>query len=151
MILIAHVLISLIALAAGFPFVAGLLKGRLSPLVRNLFLSTTALTSLTGFLFPFHGITPGIVFGVLTLVLLSLALKGSRKAFVIGTMTSLYLNWIVFFVQLGSKTGFPGVPAAQLLLLAAYLFLTRKALRQEFSTNTPNMATLWGPQPKPSV
>lgn len=134
MILFTHVLISLIALAAGFPLLRGLLGNHLSRPVSQFFIATTALTSLTGFLFPFHGITPGHVFAVLTLFLLGLAVRGGRRAYVVGTVTSLYLNWIVLLVQLYGKT--PALQqvaatqgAAQLALLLAYLGLGWRALR----------------------
>lgn len=134
MVLFTHVLISLIALAAGFPLLRGLLRNQLSAGVSQFFLATTLLTSLTGFLFPFHGIQPGHVFAVLTFVLLGAALRGGPRAYVVGTVTSLYLNWIVLIVQIYQKT--PGIQqiastqgAAQLALLFAYLAVGWKALR----------------------
>ena len=133
MILFAHVLISLIALAAGFPLLRGLLANQLDRRVGHFFVATTALTSLTGFLFPFHGIMPGHIFAVITLVLLALAGRGPR-AYVVGTVTSLYLNWIVLLVQLYGKS--PALQqvastqgAAQVALLIAYLALGARALR----------------------
>ncbi|MBS2040605.1 hypothetical protein JST97_36800 [bacterium] len=104
MVLILHVFISLVALGAGFPWLSGLLRNQPSQGVHRLFISTTLLTSLTGFLFPFDGVKPGHVFAVLTLVLLAAALRGGRKMYVVGGLASLYLNWVVFFVQLYQKT-----------------------------------------------
>lgn len=134
MVLFIHVLISLIALAAGFPLIQGLLRNRLSAGVSRFFLATTLLTSLTGFLFPFHGIQPGHVFAALTFLLLGAAVKGGSRTYVVGTLTSLYLNWIVLIVQLYQKTpDLQGVAstqgAAQLALLVTFLAVGGRALR----------------------
>ncbi len=43
------------------------------------FLVFTILTSVTGFFFPFHGITPGIVVGVLSLIVLAVAVLAWNK------------------------------------------------------------------------
>ncbi|MBN9420768.1 MAG: hypothetical protein J0I12_35310 [Candidatus Eremiobacteraeota bacterium] len=134
MVLFTHVLISLIALAAGFPLIQGLLRNQLSTGVSRFFLTTTLLTSATGFLFPFHGVQPGHVFAVLTFLLLGAAVKGGARTYVVGTLTSLYLNWIVLIVQLYQKTpALQGVAAtqgaAQLALLVTFLAVGARALR----------------------
>lgn len=133
MVLFTHVLISLIALAAGFPLLSGLLRNQLDARVSQFFLATTLLTSLTGFLFPFHGIMPGHIFALLTFLLLGAAVRGGARTYVVGTLTSLYLNWIVLIVQVYQKT--PGLQqvaatqgAAQLALFIAYLALGWRAL-----------------------
>ena len=59
-----HVVISLIGIATGFIVAFGMIGARRLPLWNAVFLVTTALTSLTGFLFPFKGVTPGIVVGM---------------------------------------------------------------------------------------
>lgn len=135
MVLFTHVLISLIALAAGFPLLRGLLRNHLDPRVSQFFLTTTFLTSATGFLFPFHGIMPGHIFAVLTFLLLGAAVRGGARAYVVGTLTSLYLNWIVLVVQLYQKT--PALQqvastqgATQLALFLAYLALGWRALQR---------------------
>lgn len=134
MVLFTHVLISLIALVAGFPLLRGLLRNQLSSGVSQFFLTTTLLTSLTGFLFPFHKILPGHIFAVLTFFLLGAAVRGGPRSYVVGTLTSLYLNWIVLIVQIYQKT--PALQqvaatqgAAQLALFLAYLALSWKSLR----------------------
>jgi hypothetical protein len=68
-----HVLVSLVSIASGFVVVLGLIAGKRLPRWTALFLATTALTSLSGFLFPFKGFTPAIGLGVLSLSLLSTA------------------------------------------------------------------------------
>ena len=69
-----HVFLSLVGIAAGIFIVFGLLTSRKLPILSALFLVTTAATSLTGFLFPFKGVTPGIILGILSLIVLILAI-----------------------------------------------------------------------------
>jgi len=64
-------------------------------------------TSLTGFLFPFHGVTPGLVVGlvslaVLTLAAIALARKWSR-AYMISAVIAQSLNVLVLIAQLFAK------------------------------------------------
>ena len=103
-----HILISLVGIGSGFIVVLGLIAGSPLPRWTALFLATTALTSLTGFLFPFKGITPGIVIGVLSLVVMLVMviaryaahLNGAwRGAYVITTALALYFNFFVLIVQ----------------------------------------------------
>jgi hypothetical protein len=58
-----HIAISIAGIASGFGFLAGLVAGRLFPGWAVVFLAATIATSVTGFFFPFHGVTPGIVVG----------------------------------------------------------------------------------------
>src|SRR5215472_12318380 len=103
-----HVAISLIAIAAGLLVLLAMIGGRdLKPLTA-LFLVSTAATSLTGFLFPFKGVTPGIVIGILSIVVLALAgvsryalnLNGPwRPIYIVAASVALYFNVFVFVVQ----------------------------------------------------
>jgi hypothetical protein len=102
---IFHVILSLIAIAAGFVVVFGFLAGKTSPLTQ-LFLWTTIATSVTGFFFPFHGITPGIILGILSLLVLAIAIRARgrwRKTYVITSTIALYFNVFVLVVQLFEK------------------------------------------------
>ena len=71
---LAHVLISLMAILSGFAVLFGLLAAKRLEGWTALFLATTVLTSVTGFFFPFHGITPAIVVGLISLVVLAVAI-----------------------------------------------------------------------------
>jgi hypothetical protein len=80
-----------------------------------LFLLTTVLTSVTGFCFPNDHITPGIKIGIISMVVLLIAivaryvgrLRGaSRWIYVITAVFAQYLNVFVLVVQ-----GFLKVPA----------------------------------------
>ena len=58
-----HVAISLIAIVAGFVVLYGMLTARRLDGWTGFFLTTTVLTSVTCFFFPFHGITPALITG----------------------------------------------------------------------------------------
>ena len=69
-----HVLISLIAIASGFVVVFGLLGGKRLESWTAIFLTTTVLTSVTGFGFPFEHLLPSHKVGIISLVVLALFL-----------------------------------------------------------------------------
>ena len=103
-----HVVISLIGIVAGIIVMFGMLGSNRMPGLTAIFLLFTILTSATGFLFPFNGVTPGIIIGVLSLVLLAIAcialygtkLSGaSRWIYVLTALISLYLNVFVLVIQ----------------------------------------------------
>jgi hypothetical protein len=98
-----HVYISLIAIGAGFIVVYGMIAAKRVPLLTSVFLFMTALTSLTGFLFLFKGVTPAIVLGILSLVVLVAAIiarrRGWRGTYVITAILALYFNFFVLIVQ----------------------------------------------------
>ena len=105
---LVHVLISLVGIASGLLVVYGMLKGKRFDGGTAIFLATTALTSLTGFLFPFEHLLPSHIVGSISLVLLvvaivarySLHLAGSwRWIYVVCSMLALYLNVFVLVVQ----------------------------------------------------
>lgn len=110
---VLHVIISIVELFAGAVVALQLLAG-ISSRLTGLFLATGALTTLTGFLFPFHGITPGIVLGFVSLPFLLLAavsfyggrLHGVwRVAYVLSVLVVLYLDAFVAVVQSFEKIG----------------------------------------------
>jgi hypothetical protein len=103
-----HVVISLAAIAAGFVVVLGMLGSRRPEGWTLVYLATTALTSISGFLFPFKGFTPPVIFGVISVALLALVvpalyvchLRGQwRWIYVTGSIFLLYLNFFVLVVQ----------------------------------------------------
>ena len=139
-----HVAISLIAIVAGLFVLVAMIGGRNLKAVTALFLITTALTSLTGFLFPFKGVTPGIVIGILSLIVLALAWVAQRRGwtgtYVITAILALYFNVFVLIVQsfekvpslhalapMQTETPFK---ASQLLALVLFVALTTLAFRR---------------------
>ena len=133
-LIFVHVLISLLALAAGFLFWAGLREG--SPRSEMLFLTTTAATSLTGYLFPYTGLLPSHIVGALSLLLLAVAWKtrpARGRAYIISSMSAFYLNLLVLIAQLFKRI--PEVksmePIAQLILLLAFISATVSLVRRD--------------------
>lgn len=105
---IIHTLISLIAIFTGVIVVLGLLGGKRLDGWTKWFLTTAALTTATGFFFPFHGVTPAIILGIITVPVLGITiyaryskrLAGAwRWIYVIGAVMSLYFNLFVLVVQ----------------------------------------------------
>ncbi|WP_092028787.1 hypothetical protein [Bradyrhizobium sp. OK095] len=103
-----HVLISLIGIVAGLIAAIGWLKSDPSRVSTAIFLATTILTSVTGFLFPAPKLLPSHIVGLISLVLLVLAtfafygrhLLGIwRPIYTITATLSLYLNVFVLGIQ----------------------------------------------------
>ena len=65
---LVHVLLSLAGLGSGLIIVYGLLTGRRFDGWTAIFLATTVLTSLTGFLFPFEHLVPSHIVGAISQV-----------------------------------------------------------------------------------
>ena len=114
-----HVVLSLAGIGSGVVAIYGLLKAKTPGRWTQAFLATTAATSLTGFLFPFHGVTPAQVLGVLSLIAVIIAslsiyrqhLQGTwRRTYAITAVMALYFNVFVLVVQL-----FRRVPALNAL------------------------------------
>jgi hypothetical protein len=117
---VLHVVISMIAIFAGFIVVGGLFASAPLPGWTAFFLVMTILTSLTGFLFPFKTVTPAIVVGAIASLILIVALLALyrhrlagrwRNVYVVSAIASLYLNVFVFIVQSFQKVGFLNVLA----------------------------------------
>ncbi len=103
-----HVLISLVGIGSGLLVVFGFLAGKRLDRLTAIFLTTTAVTSITGFGFPFEHLLPSHIVGILSLAILALAilaryvfhLAGSwRWIYVVGSATALYFNVFVLVVQ----------------------------------------------------
>ena len=139
---LVHVLISLVGIAAGFLVLYGLIKGKRFAGATAIFLVTTVLTSLTGFLFPFTHLLPSHVVGIISLVALAVAIVARyplhlegvwRSIYVVSAVLALYLNTFVLVVQ--SFLKMPAVHAlaptqkeppfliVQLIVLAIFVLL----------------------------
>jgi hypothetical protein len=109
-----HVAISLIGIASGGVVVIRMMGSHRLGGTNLFFLITTIATSLTGFLFPFNGISPAIIVGMISLGVLAVALAARyigyldgpwRWIYVISAMTGLYFNVFVAVVQAFAKIG----------------------------------------------
>jgi hypothetical protein len=115
-----HVVLSLIGVGSGVVAIYGLLRAKTPGRWTQVFLATTAATSITGFLFPFHGVTPAQVLGVLSLIALIIAilaffryyLQGIwRRTYAITVVMALYFNVFVLVVQLFRRVPAPSAIA----------------------------------------
>jgi hypothetical protein len=66
--------LSLVGIASGLIVMHGFLTNQRLDGWTAMFLTTTALTSLTAFLFPFTGVTPTIKLGIISLAVLAIAI-----------------------------------------------------------------------------
>ncbi len=103
-----HVILSLIGILAGLVVLFAMFGSNGVPGWTAIFLATTILTSVTGFLFPFAKLLPSHIVGIISLVILSVALfalYGNRLAgawrwiYVASAVLALYLNVFVAVVQ----------------------------------------------------
>jgi hypothetical protein len=137
-----HVSISLIGIASGLVVVHGLLTGKPMGGWAVLFLGATILTSVTGFPLPPFGFDPPRTVGVLSLVLLAMAvvalyafhLAGAwRWLYIVSALAALYLNVFVGVIQAFMKLPFlqslaptqsePPFLVAQLAVLTAFVVI----------------------------
>ena len=104
----AHVVLSLVGIASGFVVAAGMLKSDRMANWTLLFLAMTVATSVTGFGFRRDQLLPSHIVGIISLVLLAVAilalyvyaLRGAwRWVYVASAVASLYLNFFVLIVQ----------------------------------------------------
>lgn len=103
-----HVLISLVAIVAGFVEVYGLLTHKRLDRWTATYLGTTIATSATGFLFPADRLLPSHVLGTLSLAVLVVAVVGRysyhlagrwNAAYIVSAVTAFYFNFFVLIVQ----------------------------------------------------
>jgi hypothetical protein len=146
---IVHVVISLIGIGTGLIVLFGMLGGKLLKPWNGIFLVTTVLTSVTGFFFPFTKVTPGIILGILSMIVLAIAifalyvfhLNGAwRRTYAITALIALYFNIFVLIAQLFAKV--PAIHAlaptgtetpfkvAQTLLLILFVVLITAAAKK---------------------
>ncbi|MDR3619059.1 MAG: hypothetical protein P4L85_06875 [Paludisphaera borealis] len=144
-----HVAISLAAIVSGFIVVFGMIAGKRFDRWTAFFLATTVATSVTGFMFPIHGMTPGLALGLISLLVLapviyarySRRLSGVwRRVYVVGAVFAFYLNFLVLIVQsfqkvpalksLAPNQTEPPFVAAQLVAMAAFVVLGALAAKR---------------------
>lgn len=140
-----HVAVSLLGIASGLIVVCGLLASKRLDGWTSFFLATTVATSVTGFLFPFHQFLPSHGVGILSLIVLAIAILaryrfrlagGWRRTYVISAVIALYLNVFVLIVQLFLKVPLlraiaptQSEPPFQIAQAVALLFFAVLAIR----------------------
>jgi hypothetical protein len=138
-----HVLISLVGIGSGFVVLYGLLTRKRLDGWTVLFLASTVATSATGFGFPFEHLLPSHKVGILSLLVLAVAIPARyvfhlagpwRRIYVVGAAVALYLNVFVGVVQaflkvpalkaLAPTQQEPPFLVAQLVVLLVFIGLT---------------------------
>src|SRR2546425_12972559 len=151
-----HVLLSLVGIGAGFVVLFGLLAGKPLDGWTALFLATTVATSVTGFGFPVDHLLPSHKVGIISLVVLAVAilaryalhLAGAwRRIYVVCAAVALYLNVFVGVVQAFLKVSAlhavapqqtePPFVATQVAVLALFIVLTVFAAKRFRSESIP--------------
>jgi hypothetical protein len=137
-----HVVLSLVGIGSGLVVTYGLLASNRLDGWTALFLTTTAATSVTGFFVPFHQFLPSHAVGLLSLIVLGIAILaryrfhlagGWRRTYVIAAVIALYFNCFVLIAQLFLKVpslkslaptqSEPPFQVAQLFLLLLFALL----------------------------
>jgi hypothetical protein len=158
---IVHVLLSLVAIGSGLLVAYGLLLGKRFDGATAIFLATTVLTSITGFLFPFERLLTSHILGMISLVVLAVAILARyarhlvgawRSTYVVCAVLALFLNVFVLVAQIFMKV--PAVHAlaptqteppflvAQLLVMAVFIALGIFAVKR-FRID-PAAGSYWG-------
>jgi hypothetical protein len=144
-----HVVISLIGIASGFVVLHGFLHNDRMDRWNAVFLTTTILTSATGYLFPFEKLLPSHIVGAISLVVLAVSLVARygkrmegrwRTIYVISASLGLYLNVFVGVVQaflkiptlhaLAPQGSEPPFAIAQGIVLLIFIVLTMFSVRR---------------------
>ena len=144
-----HVVISLVGIVAGAFALRGMIENKPLDFWAPLFLATTVLTSVTGFLFHFTSFGPPEIVGAISLVILAIALVALypshlagvwRPVYVVTAVLAFYLNVFVLVVQGFQKVGFlhalaptgsePPFLVAQAVVLVAFVALGYLAVRR---------------------
>jgi hypothetical protein len=146
---LVHVWLSFVGIGSGLLVAYGFQKGKAFDGATAIFLVTTVLTNVTGFLFPVEHILPSHVVGAISLVVLAVAILGRcvlhlagawRWIYVVCAAMALYLNVLVGVIQSFLKV--PALKAlaptqkeapflvAQLAVLALFVVLGIFAVRK---------------------
>jgi hypothetical protein len=132
-----HVVLSLMGIGSGCVIVCGLLAGKRLDGWTALFLASTVATSVTGFGFPFDHVLPSHIVGVMSLLVLAVAILARyalhlagvwRRFYVVNVVIALYLNVFVLIVQLFLKVpSLKEMAPTQLVFLALFVVLALAA------------------------
>jgi len=144
-----HSVISLVGIAAGFVVVRGMFHSQRREGWTQVFLLTTVATSVTGFFFPFGTLLPSHKIGILSLIVLAIAmvalyvrhLAGAwRWMYVVCAVLAQYFNCFVLVVQLFRRVTVlqtlaptqsePPLAITQLVVLLLFVWLGTRAVKR---------------------
>jgi hypothetical protein len=145
---LVHVILSLVGIVSGLVVLLGMFGSRRLEGWTALFLATTVLTSVTGFFFPADHLMPSHIVGIISLIVLAVALVALyvyhlagvwRSLYVVGSVIALYLNVFVAVAQAFQKLPFlrplaptqsePPFAVAEVVLLAVFALAGFQATR----------------------
>jgi hypothetical protein len=145
---VLHTLISLIGIVSGLIWLVALLSSRNSAWT-SLFLLTTVLTSVTGFMFHSTSFGPPQIVGAISLVVLAIAIAALYLGHLAGAWRWIYVVTAVlalyFHVFVGVAQAFDKIPAlhalaptatetpfkvAQLIVLLIFVWLGFRSLKR---------------------
>jgi len=146
---LVHVVLSLVGIFSGLVVTFGLIAGKRFDGWTAVFLITTVATSATGFGFPTDHLLPSQVIGMISLVVLAVAIVARyalhlagvwRRIYVVTAVLALYLNFFVLVVQsflkvpalnaLAPTQSEPPFLVAQVVVVAAFIALGVLAWRR---------------------
>jgi len=146
---VLHVVLSLLGIVSGFVVIFGLIRNRRLDSWTSVFLASTALTSISGFGFPFEHLLPSHKVGIVSLLVLAVTIPARyvfhltgrwRSTYVVGAAIALYLNVFVFVVQaflkvpalkaLAPTQTEPPFVVAQLMVLSVFIALSVLAVKR---------------------
>ena len=146
---LVHVVLSLIGIFSGFIVMFGLFAAKRLDGWTAIFLVSTVATSVTGFLLPFHRFLPSHAVGIVSLLVLAVAvlaryafhLAGAwRRTYAVSAVIALYLNVFVLIAQAFQKVpalkamapmqSEPPFLVTQLVVLVLFVGLTIAAARR---------------------
>lgn len=147
---IVHTALSVAALLTGFLAVCRRALGVRRDAPETVFLDTAVAATFTGFLFPFHGVTPAIVVGLISSAVLIATLVARAKlaspkrgwpvAFIVGVVVSEYLLCFVALAQAFGKIPAlyrlvptvkePLFGVAQVIVLVIFIILAVLSIRR---------------------
>lgn len=152
-----HTALSLIAIVVGIPAMSGLLGRTPQHRATEAFLALAIATSVTGFLFPFNGVTPAFLTGIAAMLVLGAVLLAryrfagvplARRVYAGGMVVSLYLLVFVAVVQAYLKVPFlnrlaptgtePAFVGTQLAVLLGFAVLGVAAVRAAGPAGLPS-------------
>lgn len=116
---LVHVILSLLGIGSGLVVIMRMLGARGLGRTNVIFLASTGLTSVTGFLFPVHKFMPSHGVGIVSLLVLAVAIfalyrrhlsGGWARVYAVAAVIAEYLNVFVLIAQLFMK-----VPALKAL------------------------------------
>src|SRR5262245_8381764 len=137
-----HVVISLVGIGSGLVVVWGLITAKRLETWTAVFLATTVATSVTGFFFPFERFLPSHAIGILSLIVLVVAIAARARfplagrvgvAYVVAYVIAFNFNVFVLVVQLFGKVpalnalaptqSEPAFVVTQLVVFAVFLVI----------------------------